>query len=135
MNILIDASVIISIVIDEPEKETAIKLSKDCTLLSPAMMPYEIGNDLSRLKKRHILDNVCVIEAQNTYKAIPLKLVEVDIERALRIACKYNIYAYDAYYLETAIRLKLPLLTFDGNMKQIGKDLKLDIMEEEDENI
>jgi predicted nucleic acid-binding protein len=135
MNILIDASIIISIVIDEPEKKTAIKLSKDCTLLSLAVMPYEIGNALSRLKKRRILDNEGVIAAHNTYKTIPLKLVEVDIEKALRIACKYNIYAYDAYYLEAATRLKLPLLTFDGNMKQIGKDLKLDIMEEEDENI
>jgi predicted nucleic acid-binding protein len=92
-------------------------------------------NEVQSTEKRHALDNEGVIEAHTTYKAIPLKLVEVDIEKALRIACKYNIYAYDAYYLETAMRLKLPLLTFDGNMKQIGKDLKLDILEEEDENI
>jgi predicted nucleic acid-binding protein len=135
MDILIDASVIISIVIDEPEKELAIKLSKGCTLLSPAMMPYEIGNALSRLQKRHVLDNKGVIGAYNAYKEIPIKLVQADIEQALRIACKYNIYAYDAYYLETAIRLKLPLLTFDEPMKQIGYNLKIEMVEEKNENI
>jgi predicted nucleic acid-binding protein len=134
MDILVDASVIISIVIDEPEKEKAIKLTKDCTLLSPAMITYEIGNALSRLKKRHILDAAGVIEAYNVYKKIPLRMVEVDMENALKIACKYNIYAYDAYYLETARRLKLPLLTFDGPMKQIGYNLKIEMVEK-NENI
>jgi predicted nucleic acid-binding protein len=135
MDILVDASVIISIVIDEPEKEKAIKLTKGCTLLSPVMIVYEIGNALSRLNKRRILDVAGIIEAYNVYKQIPLRMVEVDMESALKIACKYNIFAYDAYYLETARRLKLPLLTFDGPMKQIGYKLKLEMVEEKNENI
>jgi predicted nucleic acid-binding protein len=49
--------------------------------------------------------------------------------KALKLSCKYNIYAYDAYYLETAYRLKMPLLTLDGTMKHNGKDMKIDILE------
>jgi predicted nucleic acid-binding protein len=135
MDILVDASVIISIIIDEPEKVKAIKLTKDCTLLSPAMITYEIGNALSRLYKRRILDVAGVIEAYDVYKQIPLRMVEVDMESALKIACKYSIYAYDAYYLGTAQRLRLPLLTFDAPMKQIGYKLKLKIVEEKNESI
>ena len=41
-----------------------------------------------------------------------IRNVNIDIEEALKIACKYKIYAYDAYYLEAAYRLKLPLITF-----------------------
>jgi predicted nucleic acid-binding protein len=41
--------------------------------------------------------------------------------KALKLSCKYNIYAYDAYYLETSYRLNLPLLTVDGQMKIMGK--------------
>jgi predicted nucleic acid-binding protein len=129
MNILIDASVIISFVIDEPEKKTAIELTKDCILLSPVVIPYEIGNVLTRLYKRHILGENEIAVAYNVFKKIPLRIVEVDIEKALKIACKYNIYAYDAYYLETARRLKLPLLTFDEHMKKTAYDLKLDVVE------
>jgi predicted nucleic acid-binding protein len=135
MNILIDASVIMAFVIDEPEKDVAINLTKDSALLAPEMTPYEIGNALARVYKRHILDEQGIIGAYNTYRKIPIKLVEVNIENALRIACKYTIYAYDAYYLETAKRLNIPLLTFDGNMKRIAQDMKLTILEEKDENI
>ena len=35
----------------------------------------------------------------------------------MKIACRHNIYAYDAYYLETARRLNLPLVTFDRLMR------------------
>jgi hypothetical protein len=36
----------------------------------------------------------------------------------------FNIYAYDAYYLELAKRLKIPLLTLDNQMKDIASALK-----------
>jgi predicted nucleic acid-binding protein len=47
------------------------------------------------------------------------------MEMALKIAWKYKIYSYDACYLEMADRLKLPLLTFDGRMTEVGKNMKL----------
>jgi predicted nucleic acid-binding protein len=130
MNIIMDASAIITMVIDEPEKDLIVNLTKDMDLLSPEMVPFEIGNALTRLKRRHILNNEEVIEAYNVYKNIPLRFIEVNVENALKIACQYNIYAYDAYYLEAAFRLKLPLLTLDRPMKDIARRMKLDILEE-----
>jgi len=50
MDILIDASAIIPILINEPEKASIIKATKACTLLAPSVLPYEIGNALTRLK-------------------------------------------------------------------------------------
>jgi predicted nucleic acid-binding protein len=35
---------------------------------------------------------------------------------------------YDVCYLESANRLRLPLLTFDGNMAEIGKGLGITIL-------
>jgi predicted nucleic acid-binding protein len=46
----------------------------------------------------------------------------------LEIAWDYKIYAYDACYLEAAKRLALPLLTFDGNMAKIGKEIGIAIL-------
>jgi predicted nucleic acid-binding protein len=46
----------------------------------------------------------------------------------LEIAWEYKIYAYDACYLESAKRLSLPLLTFDGQMHRIGKELGITIL-------
>jgi len=125
MNVLIDASALMPILINEPEKEYIVKITKNCELLTPSMLPYEIGNALTRLKRRQILNEKQIIAVYNDFKKIPLRLLDVNIENALEIACKYSIYAYDAYYLEAASRLHLPLLTLDVPMKKIAKNLNL----------
>jgi predicted nucleic acid-binding protein len=130
MNVLIDASALMPILINEPEKEYIVNTTRNCELLSPSILPYEIGNALTRLKKRQILTEKQIITAYNDFRKIPLRLVEVDIEKALKIACKYSIYAYDAYYLEAACRLHLSLLTLDVPMKNIALNLNLRILED-----
>jgi predicted nucleic acid-binding protein len=130
MNVLIDASALMPILINEPEKESIVFATRNCELLAPAILPYEIGNALSRLKKRQILNDKEIFAAYNDFKKIPLRLLEADIEKALKIACKYTIYAYGAYYLEIACRLNLPLLTLDEPMKKIALDLNMRILEE-----
>jgi predicted nucleic acid-binding protein len=129
MNVLIDASALMPILIDEPEKICIVNATKGCELMAPSILPYEIGNALTRLKKRQILNEKQVVAAYNDFKKIPLRLLEADIENALKIACKYAIYAYDAYYLETAYRLNLPLLTLDVPMEKIAFDLNLKVLE------
>ena len=128
MDVLIDASALMPILINEPEKEELINATKNCELLAPSILPYEIGNALTRLKRRQILTESQIIRAFNDFLDIPLRLVEVDIKNALKIACNYSIYAYDAYYLEIACRLNLPFLTLDGPMKKIALDLNLKIL-------
>jgi predicted nucleic acid-binding protein len=135
MKMLIDASALMPVLVDEPEKENIIALTKNYELLAPSVLPYEIGNALTRLKRRQILNDKQIIAAYNEFLKIPLRLLEVDVENALRIACKYTIYAYDAYYLETACRFNLPLLTLDGPMKKIALDLELRVLEGENESI
>jgi predicted nucleic acid-binding protein len=136
MDILLDASAIMAIILNEPNKEIVIKLTKGSILLSPAMISYEIGNALISLYKRHKLTENEVIDAYNVFKKIPVRTLDVDIENVLKISCKYNIYAYDAYYLETAKRLKLPLITFDILMKNVALDMNINVLtEEQNENL
>jgi predicted nucleic acid-binding protein len=120
-----------SIILNEPNKEIVIKLTKGSILLSPAMICYEIGNALISLFKRHKLKESEVIDAYNNFEKIPIRSLSVDMEKALRISCKYNVYAYDAYYLETAKRLKLPLITFDVPMKNVALDMGINVLIEE----
>jgi predicted nucleic acid-binding protein len=135
MNVLIDASALMPILINEPEKEYIVSTTRNCELLAPSMLPYEIGNALTRLKRRNILNEKQIIAAYNDFQKIPLRLLDVNIESALEIACIYSIYAYDAYYLEAASRLRLPLLTLDVSMKRIAKNLNLRILGDKNESI
>ena len=130
MDVLIDASAIMPVLIDEPEKGLIVKLTKNSNLLAPSILPYEIGNALTRLKKRHVLTDQQIVLAYNDFKKIPLRLLDINIENAIMLACRYEIYAYDAYYLEMANRLNLPLLTLDKSMKKVALNIKLRILEE-----
>jgi len=125
-----DASAIMAVILNEPNRGKVIKLTENATLLSPEIISFEIGNALINLFKKRKITELKLLEVYKTYASIPVKNTKVDVERALKIACKYNIYAYDAYYLEAAYRLKLPLITFDELMKKAGLDLGIKILRE-----
>ena len=44
-------------------------------------------------------------------------------------AVKFNIYAYDAYFLECANSLRSPLLTLDRGMKRIAEEMGIALLE------
>jgi len=129
MKVLLDASAIMAVILNEPNRNTVITLTKNATLLSPEVISFEIGNALINLFKKQKITEEELLSAYRNYTEIPIESIKVDIEKALKIACKYKIYAYDAYYLEIANRLKLPLITFDALMKKVGLHLKINIAE------
>ncbi|QTA84450.1 type II toxin-antitoxin system VapC family toxin [Desulfonema magnum] len=47
----------------------------------------------------------------------------------MKIAVQFNIYAYDAYFLECAAALKLPLLTLDRQMAVLAQKMKIETLE------
>jgi predicted nucleic acid-binding protein len=128
MEILMDACAIMAVIVKEPERDLIIQLTQNTVMVSPDMVSYEIANALTKMMKKKIIEKERMINAYNFFKKIPIKTIEIDIERALEIAWDYKIYAYDACYLESAKRLNLPLLTFDGNMIEVGKELGINIL-------
>ena len=128
MDIVLDASTIMAIILNEPNKDKIIKFTKNAMLVSPDVLSYEVGNGLINLYRRQKITKEDLLESYKSYTSIPIRSIKVNIEEALLIACKYKIYAYDAYYLEIAHRLKLPLLTLDNSMEETGLDLKITIV-------
>ena len=128
MEILADACAIMAVIVKEPERDLVIQLTKNAVIVSPNMISYEIANALTKMMKKKVVEKEDFINAFKYFKKIPMKTIEIDIIRVLEIAWKYNIYAYDACYLESAERLNLPLLTFDNNMIKVGKELDINIL-------
>lgn len=130
MKIILDASTVMTLLLDEPEKNMVLKLTKNSILIVPNVIDYEIGNALSKLHRRKLLTEKEIYDVFQKYRQIPLHIEESNIIKSLEISCKYGIYAYDAYYLEMAFRLKLALISFDKRMKQIARDMNINILEE-----
>jgi predicted nucleic acid-binding protein len=129
MDILLDASAIMAIILNEQNRDTVIMLTRNTTLFSPEVISFEIGNALVNLYKKQKITESELFEAYKNFTLIPMRNIKIDIEKALKIACKYKIYAYDAYYLEIASRLKIPLITFDESMKRVAFNLKINILD------
>ena len=129
MEILLDASAIIAVIADEPDAQIVINCTQNATIVSPSIISFEIANALTRMMKKNIISSKeQILDLIKNFKKIPIKTIDIDLEKALEIAWDYKIYAYDAFYLEAAKRLKLPLITFDNNMRKIGNGLGLTIL-------
>jgi PIN domain nuclease of toxin-antitoxin system len=48
MEVILDASAIMAVIIKEPERELVIQLTKDAVIVSPNMVSYEIANGLTK---------------------------------------------------------------------------------------
>ena len=109
MKIVADTNTFLAVALNEPEKPEIIKLTTGHQLIAPEVLLFEIGNALTAMMKRHILQAQEVIEGWDSALLIQVELHRTNIREALEIATKFNIYAYDAYFLECASTLNLPL--------------------------
>jgi predicted nucleic acid-binding protein len=129
MNIVVDASAIIAVVVNEPSKSNIIEATQDASLIAPASIHWEIANAFSAMFKRERVSLDEALDAIDIYKQIPIRFIEVELEEALRIAHQFNIYAYDAYLLRCAQKYKSPLISLDKTLLKLAKELKLQVIE------
>ena len=92
-------------------------------------MPFEIGNALTAMMKKNALEKEEVASAWEIIQQIPVDLRHTNIKSALSLAIKFNIYAYDAYFLECAEGLRSPLLTLDLGMQRVAREIGIKILE------
>ena len=117
-NVVIDTSAIIAVVANEPTKPILVDRTEGATLISPRSVEWEIGNAFSAMLKRKRIDIDQALTAIGVYKRLPIRLVEVELEEAIKIADELNIYAYDAYLIRCAQKYKCPLLTLDRGLRE-----------------
>jgi predicted nucleic acid-binding protein len=103
MAIVVDTTIIIAVVINEPHKEALVEKTKRATLIAPASLPWEVGNALSAMFKQRRLGLEEAKAALDSYAQIPLQLVDVPLVDAVQLASQLKIYAYDAYMISCAL--------------------------------
>ncbi len=129
MDIVIDTSALIAVIVGEPERSKIIELTAGATLIGPGAIPWEIGNAFSAMFKRNRLSLGEAQRGLSVFESIPLRYVEPDFRNALQMSKKINMYAYDAYFLDCALRYRAPLLTLDRQLKAAAQNLKIDALE------
>ncbi len=129
MDIVVDASVIIAVIVNEPSKSNIVQATQGASLIAPASISWEIANAFSAMFKRNRITLDEALTAIDIYQQIPIRFVDVELKESLRIAHRLNIYAYDAYLLRCTQKQKAPLLTLDKALLKLAKELRLQVIE------
>jgi len=129
LELVIDTSALLAVLLDEPERAVLITLTQSSTLLAPGSVPWEVGNGLIAGFRRKRLSARQVRDAWTSFERIPLRLVDVAVPKALGLAEQLGLYAYDAYIMEAARAQRVALLALDGRLRTAAAELGLEVWE------
>lgn len=129
MDVVIDTSALIATIVGEPEKDQIIRLTYGHTLIGPGSIPWEMGNAFSAMFKQGRLNLEEAQEGLAIFQGIPIRYISPDFTNVLTLSHKNNIYAYDAYFLDCAIRHKAPVLTMDRRLMKTARASNVTILE------
>ena len=129
MQLTIDTSAILSVLLNEPSKSNLIKNTQGAELITPKSLDAEIGNANSAMFKRSRIDLETATELLSIYKTIPVERQELRLVKAIEISNEFNIYAYDAYMLDCAIQFNAPLLSLDQKLIEIAVLMNIPVIE------
>jgi predicted nucleic acid-binding protein len=80
MDIVIDTSVLIAVILNEPEKAELVKLTAGHTLVGPESIRWEIGNAFSAMFKKDRITLRMAQQAMSIFEVIPIRYMDVDFK-------------------------------------------------------
>lgn len=115
MGLVVDASVALKWLIDEPGSDAALAL-REREMAAPALLRLEVANTLRTLAARGSIDRAQAADLFALFQSAPVTIVESDdrLEAdALQLALTLDHPVYDCVYLALAERLDHSLVTAD----------------------
>lgn len=126
MNMVLDASMALAWIFERQNKKENICSQKALTVMSesetlvPALWHTEMANALLVGERRKVISEAQVIDYLNKLSKLPITTDEIAIsdrrEIIMALAREYELTAYDATYLDLALRTNAALATFDNKL-------------------
>jgi predicted nucleic acid-binding protein len=129
MNLVVDTSVLVAVLVSEPERAKIIKQTESYDLIAPGSVHWEIGNALAAMLKRKRVTLDQVKAALLGYEKIPIRFRDIDMELAMDIASENDLYAYDAYIIACAHESRCALISLDKNLLYAAENARVPIVE------
>lgn len=126
MKLVLDASMALAWVFERQNKEEAQCAEKALTAITdfeaivPALWHIEIANALLVGERRKVISEAQVIDYLNRLSKLPILTDDVAPanrrELVMGLAREHELTAYDAIYLDLALRTNAALATFDNKL-------------------
>jgi predicted nucleic acid-binding protein len=122
--LVVDCSVLAAVLFDEPERDAAALALAGKELFAPDLLDHEI---VSVALKKSAAGHPGLVEvALDDLAAVQLTRCRVDHAAQFRLAERTGLTAYDAAYLQLALELRAPLVTFDRTLGRVSKEVFAD---------
>jgi predicted nucleic acid-binding protein len=136
MTFVLDASTTLAWCLDDERDGRAVdvlaRLSQE-DAVSPAIWPLEVANGLRSAERRGRIDERELPAVRQLLAALPVAIEEVPLSRALAdvlpLARSLAISAYDASYVDLAIRRGVPLATSDDLLARAATAAGAELLE------
>lgn len=114
--LVVDCSVLAAVLFDEPDRDVAAAAMTRCELHAPDLIDHEIIS--VALKKAHAGDEARATRGLEDFEALRMTRHRISCAAQFETACRFELTAYDAAYLQLALDIGAPLVTFD---RKLGK--------------
>jgi predicted nucleic acid-binding protein len=133
---VLDASVALAWFVDNPVAAYAVRvrksLARDARALVPALWHLEMANGLAVAERRGVLTSANSTAAVAAIEQLLVQSIEnsadfISLRRVLATARDFQLTAYDAAYLYTARRERLPLATLDRRLLSAAQQAGVEV--------
>jgi predicted nucleic acid-binding protein len=128
MKLVLDASMALAWIFERQKKEEAKSAEKvlsaiiDTETIVPALWHTEIANALLVGERRKMISEARVVDYLNRLSKLPIQTDEASLlsrrELVMALAREHELTAYDATYLDLALRTNAVLATFDNKLSK-----------------
>jgi predicted nucleic acid-binding protein len=121
MVLVVDTSVVLAVVLNEPTKAELVRLTTGAELIAPLSLHWEIGNALSAMIKRKRITEPEALQVLLEYQKIPIRFLDIPLDETIQVVGQHQIYAYDAYFIVCARQQSCALLTLDSGLQTAAR--------------
>jgi predicted nucleic acid-binding protein len=112
---LVDASAVAAVLFDEPEA-APVMASVGQPLLAPGLLRYEIASICSVKLQREPGRAKLTLRRYRLFTGLAIEFDEPDWDTLPVLARQWELSAYDAAYLQLALKHRAPLVTLDARL-------------------
>lgn len=95
---------------------------REGTITTPAIWPYEVANVTATGLRKNVVSGLERAEFLELLVAAPIEIETASFKAiaglVVDLANRHRLSAYDASYLELALRLQVPLATLDKDLRR-----------------
>ena len=112
---VVDASAVAAVLFDEPEAAPVIA-SVSGSLLAPGLLRYELASVCASKLRNESKRAQLTLQRYRLLAGLDIEFADPDWDALPLLARQWDLSAYDAAYLQLALKRKAPLVTLDARL-------------------